>query len=591
MVNQKNMSFFKSVMATVVGLVIAGLILMVFFVFGIIGLVASGSEEVPQVKENSILYINLTGGIAERIPEDPFAEVLGNDARGIELLGTLNALKHAKTDDNIKGIYMEHGFLSGGYASIEEIRDAIEDFKSSGKFVYSYAEFISEANYYVASVSDEIYFNPQGVIEFNGLSANLTFFKGLFDKLEVEPQIFRVGTYKSAVEPFMRKDMSEANREQVSSFINSIYDHYLKNVSESRGISYDQLKSISDSMLVRSPEDAFKHKLVTKIAYEDEIKTLIREQLGLEEKAKINSISLNNYIKTAAGASEYSSNKIAVIVAEGEIVSGKGQSTNVGSEKFSRAIKRARENDKVKAVVIRVNSPGGGIVASDVMWHEIMLTKAKKPVIASMSAVAASGGYYLSMPCDTIVAQPNTITGSIGIFGMMFNMGGFLENKLGITSDVVNTGEFSDIYTVSRSLNDFEKSIIQSRVEEGYDSFTSKAAEGRNMSIEDLKEVASGRVWTGSQAKERGLVDILGSYQDAINIAAAKAGIEDDYMTILYPELKSEFEEILAKLIGESEARFAKANYGDMAVYLDKIKNLENYKGIQARMPFDVTIQ
>jgi protease-4 len=238
-----------------------------------------------------------------------------------------------------------------------------------------------------------------------------------------------------------------------------------------------------------------------------------------------------------------------------------------------------------------VNSPGGGIVASDVMWHEIMLTKAKKPVIASMSAVAASGGYYLSMPCDTIVAQPNTITGSIGIFGMMFNMGGFLENKLGITSDVVNTGEFSDIYTVSRSLNDFEKSIIQSRVEEGYDSFTSKAAEGRNMSIEDLKEVASGRVWTGSQAKERGLVDILGSYQDAINIAAAKAGIEDDYMTILYPELKSEFEEILAKLIGESEARFAKANYGDMAVYLDKIKNLGNYKGIQARMPFDVTIQ
>lgn len=578
-------------MATVVGLVIAGLVLMVFFVFGIIGLFASGSEEAPIVKENSVLHINLSGGIAERIPEDPFAEALGNDVRGIELLGTLSALKHAKTDDNIKGIYMEHGFLSGGYASIEEIRDAIEDFKSSGKFVYSYAEFISEANYYVASVSDEIYFNPQGVIEFNGLSANLTFFKGLFDKLEIEPQIFRVGTYKSAVEPFMRKDMSEANREQVSSFINSIYDHYLKNVSESRGIAYDQLKSISDSMLVRNPEDAFKHKLVTKVAYEDEIKALLREQLGLEEKDKINSISLKNYIKTASSASEYSSNKIAVIVAEGEIVSGNGQPGNVGSEKFSRAIKRARENDKVKAVVIRVNSPGGGIVASDVMWHEIMLTKAQKPVIASMSAVAASGGYYLSMPCDTIVAQPNTITGSIGIFGMMFNMGGFLENKLGITSDVVNTGEFSDIYTVSRSLNDFEKSIIQSRVEEGYDSFTGKAAEGRNMSIEALKEVASGRVWTGSQAKERGLVDILGSYQDAIDIAAAKAGIEDDYMTILYPELKSEFEEILAKLMGETEARFAKANYGDMAVYLDKIKKLENYKGIQARMPFDVTIQ
>jgi protease IV len=585
------MSFFKSVMATIVGLVIAGLFLMVFAVLGIIGLVASGSEEVPKVKENSVLHINLSGGIAERIPEDPIAEAFGEGMRGIELLGTLSALEYAKTDDNIKGIYMEHGFLSGGYASIEEIRNAIVDFKSSGKFVYSYAEFMGEANYYVASVSDEIYFNPQGVIEFNGLSANVTFFKGLFDKLDIEPQIFRVGTYKSAVEPFMRKDMSEANREQVSSFINSIYDHYLTKVSESRGLSFEKLKLISDSMLVRSPDDAFKNMLITKVAYEDEMKSLIRKRLDLKENGKINSISLKNYIKTANAARPYSSNKIAVIVAEGEIVSGKGQSTNVGSEKFARAIKNARENEKVKAVVIRVNSPGGGIVASDVLWREILLTKAKKPVIASMSAVAASGGYYLSMPCDTIVAQPNTITGSIGIFGMMFNMGGFLENKLGITSDVVNTGEFSDIYTVSRALNDYEKSIIQSRVEEGYDSFTSKAAAGRNMSIEDLKEVASGRVWTGIQAKERGLVDVLGGYNDAILIAATKAGIEEDYMTILYPELKSEFEEILSKLMGETEAMFTKANYGDMAMYLDKIKELQKYTGIQARMPFDVIIK
>jgi len=342
---------------------------------------------------------------------------------------------------------------------------------------------------------------------------------------------------------------------------------------------------------VRSPDDAFKNMLITKVAYEDEMKSLIRKRLDLKENGKINSISLKNYIKTANAARPYSSNKIAVIVAEGEIVSGKGQSTNVGSEKFARAIKNARENEKVKAVVIRVNSPGGGIVASDVLWREILLTKAKKPVIASMSAVAASGGYYLSMPCDTIVAQPNTITGSIGIFGMMFNMGGFLENKLGITSDVVNTGEFSDIYTVSRALNDYEKSIIQSRVEEGYDSFTSKAAAGRNMSIEDLKEVASGRVWTGIQAKERGLVDVLGGYNDAILIAATKAGIEEDYMTILYPELKSEFEEILSKLMGETEAMFTKANYGDMAMYLDKIKELQKYTGIQARMPFDVIIK
>jgi len=578
-------------MATMVGLVIAGIVLSILFIMGIAGLVASSSGDVPTVKANSVLYINLSGSVAERIPEDPFAEAFGEENRGIELLATLNALEYAKTDPNIKGIYMEHGYLSGGYGSIEEIRDAIEDFKSSGKFVYSYAEFLSEANYYVASVSDEIYFNPQGIMELNGLSANITFFKGLFDKLEIEPQIFRVGTYKSAVEPFMRKDMSEANREQVGSFINSIYDHYLQKVSASRGIDYDKLKVISDSMLVRNADDAFKYKLVTKIAYSDEIKALIREQLELKEDGKINSVSLKNYIKVANAVDNYSSNKIAVIIAEGEIVSGKGDVDNVGSDKFARAIKKARENDKVKAIVIRVNSPGGGIVASDVIWHEILLTKQKKPVIASMSSVAASGGYYLSMPCDTIVAQPNTITGSIGIFGMMFNMSGFLENKLGITSDVVNTGEFSDIYTVSRPLNDYEKSIIQGRVEEGYESFTGKAAEGRNMDIEALKKVASGRVWTGSQAKEIGLVDVLGSYDDAIKIAATKAGIEDDYMTIMYPELKSEFEEIMSKLVGETEARFMKANYGNITTYLDQIKKLENYNGIQARMPFDVEIK
>lgn len=585
------MSFFKSVMATVVGLVISGIVLLVVVTLAIVGLVAGGAEDAPKVKPNSVLYINLSGPVAERIAEDPIAEALNDGNLGIDLLATLQAIEYAKTDPNIEGIYMEHGYLAGGYGSIEEIRSAIDDFKESGKFVYTYAEFLSEANYYVASVADEIYFNPQGLIEFNGLSANITFFKGLFDKLEIEPQIFRVGTYKSAVEPFSRKDMSEANREQVSSFINSIYNHYLKNVSASREIPYEKLKLLSDSMLIRSPEDAYEHKLITKVAYKDEVKSLIRKQLEIKEDDRINSVSLKNYIKTAKGDSKYSSNKVAVVVAEGEIVSGKGEAGKIGSEKFARAIKKVRENDKIKAVVIRVNSPGGGIVASDVIWREIMLTREKKPVIASMSAVAASGGYYLSMPCDTIVAQPNTITGSIGIFGMIFNMGSFLENKLGITSDVVKTGNFSDIYTVSRPLNDYEKSIIQGRVNEGYESFTGKAAEGRKMNIEDLKEVASGRVWTGSQALEIGLVDVLGGYNDAIEIAAEKAGIEEDYMVVLYPELKSEFEEIISKLMGESEARFMKANYGDMANYMQKIKNLENYSGLQARMPFDLEIK
>jgi protease-4 len=280
-----------------------------------------------------------------------------------------------------------------------------------------------------------------------------------------------------------------------------------------------------------------------------------------------------------------------VIIADGNIVSGKGDSKSVGSEKFALAIKKARESKRVKAVVIRVNSPGGSALASDVMWREIMLTKAVKPVIASMSNVAASGGYYMAMPCDTIVAQPNTITGSIGIFGMLFNMSGLLENKLGITSDVVNTGEYSDIYTVTRALTDYEMSIFQNQVEEGYETFTSKAAQGRNMSIEDLKKVASGRVWTGIQAKENGLVDVLGGFNDAVLLAAQAAGIEEDFSTSFYPDLKSPFEELLGDFGSGMKVKFFKSEFGILAEEVEKIKHLEDLNGIQARMPFDIEIK
>ena len=583
------MSFFKTVLATVVGLVLAGLVFFGISIMIIAGIVAaSSSDKAPELSSKTVLSINLSGPVAERVAEDPFAEALGNDQQSIGLLSTLNAIDYAKNDPNIEGIYIEHGYISSGFAALEEIRAAIEDFKSTGKFVYSYAENLSEPNYYVASVSDEIFLNPQGVVELNGISANIAFYKGLFEKLEINPQIFRVGTYKSAVEPFMRKDMSEANREQVTSFINGIYDNFLEKIAESRGMEFDALKNISDSMLVRSGANALDYGLVTKLAYKDEVREALKEKLEVEKVKDINYVSLNSYIKVADGDDDYSSNKVAVIVAEGSIVSGNGESNNIGSAKFAKAIKRARENKKVKAVVIRVNSPGGGLVASDVMWREIMLTKAEKPVIASMSSVAASGGYYMSMPCDTIVAQPNTITGSIGIFGMLFDMSGLLENKFGITHDVVKTGELSDLYTVTRPLNDFEKGIIQTRIEQGYELFTGKAAEGRNMDIDKLKEVASGRVWTGEQAQEIGLVDILGSYNDAVSIAAESADLGDDYMVIQYPELKSEFEEIMAKLMGESEARFFKANYGPLAPTIEKIKELQNYSGIQARMPFDI---
>ena len=582
------MTFFKTIIATIIGLILFGI--LSFFLF--VGFIAAaGGDQVPQVDENSVLYINLNGPVKERIAEDPFNELFENSPQGIALLDAIEAISSAKNDENIQGIYLEHGYLSGGYGSFEEIRNALIDFKQSGKFVYSYAEYLSEQNYYIASVADEIYFNPQGTMEFNGLSANISFYKGLFDKLDVKPQIFRVGEFKSYVEPYIRKNMSEPNKRQIGSFLNSIYDFYLQNVSASRGMSQEALEKVSDEMLVRNADKALEHGLVTKVAFEDEIKSLMKEQLGIGTKSKINFISIRNYAKSSNADSDYSKNKIAVIIADGAIVSGKGDTGSVGSEKFALAIKKARESKRVKAVVIRVNSPGGSALASDVMWREIMLTKAVKPVIASMSNVAASGGYYMAMPCDTIVAQPNTTTGSIGIFGMLFNMSGLLENKLGITSDVVNTGEFSDIYTVTRALSDYELSIFQNQVEEGYETFTSKAAQGRNMSIEDLKKVASGRVWTGIQAKENGLVDVLGGFNDAVLLAAQAAGVEADYATSFYPKLLSPFEEIMSKFMGEQQSKLFKSEFGILADEVEKIKHLQELNGIQARMPFDIEIK
>ena len=585
------MSFFKSVFATITALFIFCILFFVVFIPAMIGVFAAlGSEEAPVVEENSVLYINLSGMISERVAEDPFAQLFPDEGdTQLPLLKTLASIESAKYDSNIEGIYLEHGYVSGGYAALDEIRLALEDFKSSGKFVYSYGEYISEANYYVASVADEIVLNPIGSLEFNGLNASVTFFKGLFEKLEIEAQIFRVGTYKSAVEPFFRKDMSEANKEQMTSFINDIYDHFLQNVSEARNIEVNELRRISGQMLVRKAEDAAAYGLITKVAYENQVKDMIRTQLGITSDDKINFINLRNYMKTVD--SDYSSNKVAVIVADGEIVSGNGDLESVGSEKFVKAIRTARESKRVKAVVIRINSPGGSMLASDVMWNEIMLTKKEKPVIASMSNMAASGGYYMAMPCDTIVAQPMTITGSIGIFGMIPNLGGFLENKLGITNDGVSTGQFSDLYRVSSALNSQEKAIIQTSVEQGYETFTSKAAEGRGMSQDDIKAVASGRVWTGSQAEEKGLVDILGTYNDAVEIAAKKAGISDDYAVTYYPQLKSKWEEIFSSVLEETETRIFHANYGEMAKYVDAIKELEKYQGVQARMPFEVEIK
>ena len=577
------MAFLRNLLATIVGLFI-----FCFLLIFLLGSIAASSESIPHVEDNSVLHLNLSGVVVEKAVDDPLQELLGGGPAPISLLDLLSAIDAARYDDRIRGIYIEPQFLSAGYSSLQEIRDAIIDFKSSGKFVHAYGEYISEGDYYLVSVADSIYLNPQGSLEFNGLTAGVTFFKGLFDKLEIEPEIFRVGEYKSFVEPFIRKSMSEENRRQLTELITSVHDNYLQNVSATRGISVDALKEISDQMKVRLPEDAARAGLVSKVAYEDEMVDLLKSEVGLGSGEDLTLITFDKYMKTTS-ASSLSSNKIAVIVANGDIVMGEVDDA-VGSDQFAKEIRKARESSSVKAIVLRVNSPGGSLTASDINCREIMLTKGKKPIITSMSDVAASGGYFIAMPCDTIVAQPNTITGSIGIFGLLFNFGDFLENKLGITNESVSTGEFSDLMTVTRSLTEYERSIIQNQVEEGYRTFVTKAAQGRQMPVEELMKHAGGRVWSGTQAKERGLVDVLGSFDTAVKIAAEKAGIMGDYRLSFYPRQKPLLEKMLTDL-SEAEVKIFAGQEKVFTPYLQQIESLQRMNGIQVRLPGNLEIK
>ncbi|MFC2123408.1 signal peptide peptidase SppA [Bacteroidota bacterium] len=582
------MNFLRNLLAVLVGL-------FIFTFFGIlifIGIIAASSSEKPvSIEDNSILRLEISGILVERGSEDPF-ENLGFPGSGSKKMGLKElkeAIQNAKEDDKIKGIFLQPKFFSAGVAMLSELRAALKDFKESGKFIVSYSEYYSEKGYYLSSLADEIYLIPDyGSIELNGLSVTITFLKGMFDKLEIEPEIFRVGDYKSAVEPFLREDMSPESRKQVTSFLNSIYDVMLEEMADSREIPLEEFRNISDSMLVRNPEDAVQLKIVTGVKYLDEVNQMLKEKLKLEEDDDIEFVTYKRYNRSYSSSGS-SRDRVAVIVASGEIVSGKGSNENIGASKFTEEIRKARESDRIKAIVLRINSPGGGTLASDVMWREIQLAKDEKPVIASMSDVAASGGYYLAMGANRIVANPMTITGSIGIYGMMFNLQDLLNNKLGITTDVVNTGEFSDIITVTRSLSEYERSIIQQMADEGYEIFTTKAAEGRGMELEELLKVASGRVWSGTEAKEIGLIDEFGSLEDAIQIAADMADLEE-YSVRYYPHQKSVIEQLVEELEQDIGMRIMKAKMGQLYPVYENVQKVSNYNGILTRMPFDIEI-
>ncbi|MFP4503498.1 MAG: signal peptide peptidase SppA [Cyclobacteriaceae bacterium] len=589
------MRFLRNVLATIVGLVVFfGLIIMVFAIIG------AASEQEVEVEANSVLRLELNKPIVERDTEDPFSSILLPGTNGvIGLINLREAIKKAKNDENIKGIYLDAGMLTTGYGTMEEIRNDLLDFKESGKFIVSYSDIVGERGYYLNSVADEVYINPQGIIEFNGFAVEVTFIKNTLEKLGVEPQVFRVGDFKSAVEPLTRTSLSDSARLQTQEYLGNLYEVYLQGIAETRGLEVATLRNIADSMKVRFAGDAVQYGLATDTAYYDQVLNVIGEKLGLEadengtiDTDNINFISLKKYEQSLENEpDEYSRNRVAVIVATGNIVNGEGEGEVIGGETFAKEIRKARLDDNIKAIVIRINSAGGSALASDIMWREIQLAKEVKPVIASMSDVAASGGYYMAMGCDTIVAHPNTITGSIGILGVIPNVEELL-NKIGVTTDVVQTGQFSDIYNLTGPLSEFEQQIIQNQIEEGYETFTRKAAAGRNMPLEQLLRVASGRVWSGIEAKDRNLIDVFGGLDQAIEIAVEKAKLEEgDYQVRYYPKKKTFIEELIAELENQTSTYFLKRELGLTYPYVMKLKELEQYRGVQARMPFEIEIK
>ncbi|MCE2776944.1 MAG: signal peptide peptidase SppA [Algoriphagus sp.] len=588
------MKFLGNVLAVIVGL-FAFSIVAVLIVFALLGLVAASSEEEVTLEKNSILHLDLNGRtLVERTSEEDlvfgsFLDPFGGD-NSAGLVNLKKAIAEAKTNENIKGIYLNAGLFGAGQAGLLELREALQDFKESGKFIIAYDEAYSEGGYFLASVADEIYLNPLGGIDFNGFSSEGIFLKGFFEKVGIKPEVFRVGEFKSAVEPFILDKMSPENRLQTQYFLDDINGHAIALIAESRKIAKDSLIKINHQMLVRKPKDAVTYKLATALKYEDEVHSILKEKLGLKEDDQISTINATDLGGLAKSKNITSPNRIAVILAEGEIVDGNVEGA-ISSEKFAKEIRKARKDENIKAIVLRVNSPGGSILASEVIWREMSEAKKVKPVIVSMGEVAASGGYYIAAPADTIVAQPNTITGSIGIFGILFNVQELVNDKLGVTTDVVSTGELSDFGNMARPLTEVERNIIQSSVEDGYETFISRVAEGRGMHPDSVRKVASGRVWTGTQAKARGLVDVLGGLDTAVGIAAAKIKAGEDYRVVYYPEKKQWFEELMLNFSDKVQVRILQSQLGEQYPLYQQIQKLKNYQGVQVRMPQDLVIK
>ncbi len=589
--------FWKAFLASLLAIFVSSILFM-FVLMGIVSAIASFSEKQVIVKSQSLLVIKLDNRIVERKSNNPFDEL---EIPGFSTTSTtglnqiFNVIDKAKTDDNIEGIFLELSDIESGYATIEEIRNALKDFQSSGKFIYAYSDAISQKAYYLATVSDSIILNPAGMFDFRGLNAERTFYKKAMEKFGIEMQVVRGknNKFKSAVEPFLYEEMSEANRQQTTVYLSSIWNHLLKGIAEERDIPVDSLNKYANSVLTFQPaEVALKAGFFDNLKYRDQVLADLRTLAGLAENEDIPVLTVGEYDKMPKITTEkgLAKDRIAVVYAEGEIDSSTGYDPHqIDSKEVSKGIREARTDSTVKAIVLRVNSPGGSAFGSEVIWREVKLAQEIKPVIVSMGDYAASGGYYISCPADMIVSNPTTITGSIGVFGTIPNLEKLLSEKIGITFDNVNTNEHSDMPSFYRKMTPFEAGLMQNYVENTYQTFLSHVADGRKMQTIAVDSIGQGRVWSGENALTIGLVDQFGGLKEAIELARQKAGIEK-FRVKEFPKLKDPFQELLKNFSAQMQAKVLRSYLGNAYSDWENIQKQATSKGVFALMPYKLDI-
>lgn len=584
--------FLKYLLAVVVGSLVSFFLLFIGLLLMVSVITSSGSDEV-KVKDNSILVLDINGPLSERGSDNPMDQVI-SQITGQPIPAGLNqiltSIKKAKKDDRIRGIYMESGLVMAGFASIEEIRNELINFKESGKFIYSFAPIYTQKAYYLASVADKVYLTPTGMLDFQGLSSSHTFYKGTLDKLGIEMQVFKHGEFKSAVEPFILEKMSAPARLQTETYLGSIWNNTLLNISKSRDLTMEQLNVVAEKLpAFMSDQDLLSSGLIDGLKYKDEVIDELKLLTGTKQKDDVNAVTANKYHKVYIPGDKkgLEKNKIAIIYAEGEIDGS--ASGGIQSKDLSRTIREARRDSSIKAVVLRINSPGGSGLGSEIIWREVQLTQKVKPVVVSMGDLAASGGYYIACAADSIVAQPNTLTGSIGVFGLVPNVKGAMA-KIGVTTDVVKTNTFADMPALDRPFTQDEKVIMQNYVERFYGVFLQRCADGRKTSTEAIDKVGEGRVWSGENAISLNLVDKLGGIEDAINIAKNMADL-DSYRIVELPEQLPFAEQLMKDLTENASMRIGKLLLGEEYLLAKKISELKTAYPIQARIPYDINIQ